>query len=170
METQVMKYLTMVGDDEFTVEINREGEVTVDGKAYAVDIQSVGSEASYSVIVDGKSYDIFIDERDEDFLVVMWGGLFEVNVQDERTRRLAGLRRSPVAPVGEVLVKAPMPGVVVEVPVGVGQPVETGDIVVLLESMKMQNEFRSPRPGIVRSIRVKAGDRVNQSQVMVTIS
>lgn len=165
-----MKYIASVGDQEFTMDVNREDEVTVDGTTYAVDIQGVGNHGLYSIIIDGRSYDVFVDEQDEDFLVVMWGGLFEVKVQDERTRRLAGLRRGPVAPVGEVLIKAPMPGVVVEVPVSEGQPVETGDVVVVLESMKMQNEFKSPRPGVVHYIRVKIGDRVDQDQIMVTIS
>lgn len=165
-----MKYIATVNDHEFTIDVNREGEVTVDGANYAVDIQGVGDHSLYSIIIDGRSYDVFIDERDEDFLVVLWGGLFEVKVQDERTRRLAGLRRGPVAPVGEVLMKAPMPGVVVEVPVSEGQPVETGDIVVVLESMKMQNELKSPRPGVVHNVRVTVGDRVDQNQIMVTIS
>jgi len=165
-----MKYIARVGDQEFTIDINREGEVSVDGTTYAVDIQAAGNDNLYSLIVDGRSYDIFIDERDEDFMVVMWGGLFEVKVQDERTRRLAGLHRGPVAPVGEVLIKAPMPGVVVALPVKEGQPVETGDIVVVLESMKMQNEFKTPRAGVVRSLRVKAGDTVDQNQILVTIS
>jgi biotin carboxyl carrier protein len=165
-----MKYIASVSDQEFTINVNREGEVTVDGTTYTVDIQGVDNHSLYSIIIDGKSYDVFIDARDEDFLVVMWGGLFEVKVQDERTRRLAGLKRGPVAPVGEVLVKAPMPGVVVEVPVSEGQPVETGDIVVVLESMKMQNEFKAPRAGVVRNVRIKIGDRVDQNQIMVTIS
>jgi len=165
-----MKYIATIGDQEFTVDVNREGEVTVDGKVYAVDIQGVDNHSLYSIIIDGKSHDVFIDERDEDYLVVMWGGLFEVKVQDERTRRLAGLKRSPVAPVGEVLIKAPMPGVVTKVQVSKGQSVETGDIVVVLESMKMQNEFKAPRPGTVHNVRVKAGDRVDQDQIMVTIS
>ncbi|MEJ2555226.1 MAG: biotin/lipoyl-binding protein [Anaerolineae bacterium] len=165
-----MKYIATVGDQEFTIDVNREGEVTVNGTTYAVDMQGVGSECLYSLIVDGKSYDIFIDERDENFLVVMWGGLFEVQVQDERTRRLAGLRRGPVAPVGEVLVKAPMPGVVTEVPVRENQPVEAGDIVVVMESMKMMNEFKTPRAGVVHNVRVKVGDKVDQNQIMVTIS
>jgi biotin carboxyl carrier protein len=165
-----MKYIATIGEQEFTVDVNREGEVTVNGAIYGVDIQSAGSESLYSLIIDGKSYDIFIDERDEDFLVVMWGGLFEVKVQDERTRRLAGLRRSPVAPVGEVLIRAPMPGVVAEVPVRKGQLIETGDIVVVLESMKMQNEFKAPRAGVVRNVRVKVGDKVEHNQIMVTIS
>ncbi|GAB4540500.1 MAG: acetyl-CoA carboxylase biotin carboxyl carrier protein subunit [Anaerolineae bacterium] len=165
-----MKYIASVSDQEFTIDVNREGEVTVDGTTYTVDIQGVGNHSLYSIIIDGKSYEVFIDEQDEYFLVVTWDGLFEVKVQDERTRRLAGLKRGPVAPVGEVLIKAPMPGVVVEVPVSEGQPVETGDIVVVLESMKMQNEFRSPRSGVVHNIRVKTGDRVDQDQIMVTIS
>jgi acetyl/propionyl-CoA carboxylase alpha subunit len=165
-----MKYIATVGEQEFTVDVNREGEVTVDGVTFDVDIQSAGSECLYSLIVDGKSYDIFIEERDEDFLLVMWGGLFEAKVQDERTRRLAGLRRGPVAPVGEVLIRAPMPGVVVEVPVGEGQPVQTGDIVVVLESMKMQNEFKAPRAGVVHHVRVNVGDKVEHNQIMVTIT
>ena len=165
-----MKYIATIGDQEFTVDVNRKGEVIVDGTPYAVDIQGVDSHSLYSIIINGKSYDIFIDEVDEDYLVVLWGGLFEVKVQDERTRRLAGLRRGPVAPVGEVLIKAPMPGVVVELPVSEGQPVETGDIVVVLESMKMQNEFKSPRNGVVHNVRVRVGDRVDQNQIMVTIS
>ena len=165
-----MKYIATIGDQEFVVDVNRDDEVNVNGTPYAVDFQGVGSNSLYSIIIDDRSYDVFIDEREEDFLVVLWGGLFEVKVQDERTRRLAGLKRGPVAPVGEVLVKAPMPGVVVEVLVREGQPVDTGDILVVLESMKMQQEFKSPRSGVIHNVRVMAGDRVEQDQIMVTIS
>jgi biotin carboxyl carrier protein len=165
-----MKYIATVRDQEFTIDVNREDEVTIDGTTYAVDIQGMNGDSLYSLIIDGRSYDVFIDEQDEDFLIVMWNGLFEVQVQDERTRRLAGLRRGPVAPVGEVLIKAPMPGVVAEVLVSEGQQVETGDIVVMLESMKMQNELKSPRAGVVHNVRVRTGDKVDQNQIMVTIS
>ena len=68
-----------------------------------------------------RSYDIFIDEQDEHYLLVMQEGIYEVKVEDERTRRLAGLQRAPMAPAGEILIKAPMPGVVVDVPVAAGQ-------------------------------------------------
>ena len=165
-----MKYITTVGGQEFVIDVDREGEVTVDGTPHAVDIQGVGGVSMYSLIIDGKSYDVFVDEGDEDYVVVVWSGLFEVTVQDERTRRLAGLRRGPVAPVGEVLIKAPMPGVVAEVPVREGQAIETNQIVAVLESMKMQNEFKAPRAGVVHNVRVKVGDKVDQGQIMVTIS
>ncbi|MGC8877675.1 MAG: biotin/lipoyl-containing protein [Anaerolineae bacterium] len=165
-----MKYIATIEDKEYVIEINRAGEVTVNGVPHVVDMQSIGQSSLFSLLVDGRSYDVYIDEREERYLLVMQEGIFEVKVEDERTRRLAGLQRAPVAPVGEVLIKAPMPGVVVDVPVVVGQEVAAGERVVVLESMKMQNEFKSPRGGVVRSVRVKVGDRVEQNQILITIS
>ena len=99
----------------------------------------------------------------------MGGQIYEVVVEDERTRRLAGLKGN-VALTGEAILKAPMPGVVVEVPVTTGQEVAQGDIVIVLESMKMQNEFKAPRAGTVHMIYVAAGDKVEQNDTMITIS
>jgi biotin carboxyl carrier protein len=165
-----MKYIATVENQEFVIEVNCEGEVSVNGVVHTADMQTIGSSRLYSLIVDGRSYDIFIDEQDERYLLVMQEGIFEVKVEDERTRRLAGLQRAPVAQAGEILIKAPMPGVVVDVPVEVGQKVEAGERVVVLESMKMQNEFKTPRGGTVRTVRVKAGDRVDQNQILLTIA
>ncbi len=165
-----MKYIATLEDKEYVIEINRAGEVTVNGVPHVADMQSIGQSHLFSLLVDGRSYDVYIDEQEERYLLVMQEGLFEVKVEDERTRRLAGLQRMPVAPVGEILIKAPMPGVVVDVPVVVGQEVAAGERVITLESMKMQNEFKSPRSGTVRSVRVRVGDRVEQNQILVTIS
>jgi len=164
-----MKYIATIEDKEYVIEINRAGEVTVNGVPHTADMQSIGSSRLFSLLVDGRSYDVYIDEREECYLLVMQEGIFEVKVEDERTRRLAGLQRMPVAPAGEILIKAPMPGVVVDVPVVVGQEVAAGERVIVLESMKMQNEFKAPRDGVVRSVRVKVGDRVDQNQIMITI-
>jgi biotin carboxyl carrier protein len=165
-----MKYLATIEGQEFVIDVNREREVSVAGVAHTADMQIIGDSRLYSLILDGKSYDIFIDEQDEHYLLVMQEGIFEVKVEDERTRRLAGLQRAPVAPAGEIAIKAPMPGVVVDLPVVAGQSVETGERVAVLESMKMQNEFKSPRAGVVRTVRVKAGERVDQHQILLTIA
>jgi biotin carboxyl carrier protein len=82
---------------------------------------------------------------------------------------LAGLKSSAEEMTGEATVKAPMPGVVVEVLIKEGQPVEKGDIVVILESMKMQNEFKAPRSGTIHVLRVAPGDKVERNTVMLTI-
>ena len=62
-----------------------------------------------------------------------------------------------------------MPGLVVAVSVNEGQQIEKGQVLVILESMKMQNELKSPRAGKVEHIKVKAGESVEQKQLLVSI-
>ena len=104
------------------------------------------------------------------YLTEVSGEIFEALVEDERTRRLAGLKGGLGAVTGEAIIKAPMPGVLIDVLITPGQEVEQGDIVVILESMKMQNEFKSPRAGRVHTVRVASGDKVEQGAVMLTIT
>ena len=70
---------------------------------------------------------------------------------------------------GEYHLKAPMPGMVVSIPVEEGQEIEQGQVLVLLESMKMQNELKSPRDGSVGRIRVKPGESVEQRQTLLSV-
>ena len=71
---------------------------------------------------------------------------------------------------GELSIRSPMPGLIVRVPVQPGQAVAKGDTIVVLESMKMENELKAPRDGTVHMIHVTAGDNVEQNKVLVTIS
>lgn len=165
-----MKYITTIGEEEFTIIVNDDGEVELNGKKYELNFQGLSDTSLYSLILDGKSYDINIDESDDLYHVMLAGTIYEVKVEDERTRRLAGLKGSFAGVVGEVLIKAPMPGVVVSVLAKLEQAVQKGDVVIILESMKMQNEFKAPKDGVVSSIRVKAGDKIDQNAIMLTIS
>jgi biotin carboxyl carrier protein len=63
-----------------------------------------------------------------------------------------------------------MPGLIVAIPVEEGQEIQSGDDLIILESMKMQNELKAPRDGTVNRIRVSAGDNVDQNQVLMTLS
>ncbi|WP_376792229.1 acetyl-CoA carboxylase biotin carboxyl carrier protein subunit, partial [Thermoflexus sp.] len=102
--------------------------------------------------------------------VFVRGYLFAVRVEDERERRIREASGERHGSVGEVVVKAPMPGLIVAVPVQEGQPVRKGEKLVLLESMKMQNEIRAPRDGTVKAIRVRPGQSVEQNQILVVLS
>ena len=164
-----MKYITIVGDKQFTIDINHNGQVTVDGQVVDVDMRQMEDTTMYSIIIGGRSHDVRMNEGEGVYLVQLSGQIFEVVVEDERTRRLAGLKSGPGAITGEAVIKAPMPGVVMDVLVRPGQSVQQGDIVVILESMKMQNEFKAPRSGQVHTVRVAPGDKVEQNAVMVTI-
>jgi acetyl/propionyl-CoA carboxylase alpha subunit len=165
-----MKYVTTVGGKQFVIDINHAGEVTVDGEVINVDMQQTLDTTMYSMVIDGKSHDVRMNQGDGVYVVQLRGQIFEPVVEDERTRRLAGLKGGRAADSGEALIKAPMPGVVVDVLVSPGQEVAEDDIVVIMESMKMQNEFKAPRAGRVHAVRVAAGDKIEQNAVMVTIT
>ncbi len=165
-----MKYITTIGDQQFTIDINRDDQVTVDDQVIDVNMQQMRDTTMYSVIINGQSYDVRMNERDGVYAAQLRGQVFEVIVEDEHTRRLAGLKSGFGVVVGEAVIKAPMPGVVVDILVSPGQTVAKGDIVVILESMKMQNEFKSPKAGKVHTLRVAVGDKVEQNAVLLTIA
>ncbi len=164
-----MKYVTTVSDEQFTIEINQSGEICVNGEVFNVDVKKMAETTMYSMIINNESHDIRLNEGDGFYEVHVSGEIFRVVVEDERTRLLAAVKGGPDDTTGEVHIKAPMPGVVVEVPVTPGQRVIKGEIIVVLESMKMQNEFKAPRDGQIHAIRVKPGDTVDQNTVMVSL-
>lgn len=164
-----MKYITTVENKEYVVEIVDEYHVTVDGKTYAVDFESVAGQPVFSLIADGKSHEAYVAAGEDHWQVLLRGHLFPVTVEDEREKRLRSAAGGGVAETGEFNLKAPMPGLVVAVPVSEGQDVKKGQVLLILESMKMQNELKSPRDGKVHRIKVKAGESVEQKQTLLSL-
>lgn len=165
-----MRYITTVEGKQFLVEIIDEKHVNVDGKVYEVDFESVSGQPVYSLIVDGKSHEGYAARGDEDWQVLLYGRLYPVTVEDERERRLRSAAGGGVAETGEFHLRAPMPGLVVAIPVEEGQAVKRGQLLLILESMKMQNELKSPRDGTVERVRVKAGETVEQKQTLLSVT
>ena len=164
-----MRYATTLDGQTYLIEINDDRHVVVDGVEYAVDFTGVAGQAFYSMLLNNQSYEAFVEEGEDAWLVLMRGTLYEVRVADEREERLRKASSGVAVAGGELQVRAPMPGLVVAVPVAEGQSIAKGDILVVLESMKMQNELKSPREGAVGRVRVKAGEGVDQNQVLVTL-
>ncbi|MBI5712499.1 MAG: acetyl-CoA carboxylase biotin carboxyl carrier protein subunit [Chloroflexi bacterium] len=102
--------------------------------------------------------------------MLLRGDLYDVKVEDERAVRLAKSAGGAVAQSGDFHLKSPMPGLIVAIVVNEGQTVKKGDILVILESMKMQNELKSPREGTVSRLKAKGGDTVEQNQILLTVS
>ena len=78
----------------------------------------------------------------------------------------------PVAPVSAVEgfnISAPMPGKIIKVAVAVGQTVNQGDVVIILEAMKMQNEIKTPVAGVVKAINIEPGQTVKPGETMVVV-
>jgi biotin carboxyl carrier protein len=164
-----MKYITTIEGKQFTVEVIDENHVSVDGKLYEVDFEAVSGQPVYSLILDGKSHESYIARGDDNWEVLLRGRFYPVTVEDEREKRLRAATGGGVAETGEFILKAPMPGLVVAVPVSEGQEVKRGHVILILESMKMQNELKAPRDGIVQRIKVKAGESVEQKQTLLSM-
>jgi biotin carboxyl carrier protein len=164
-----MKYIATVDGQEFTIEIFDEHHVTVNDKPYKIDFVPVGNQPVFSLLVNGESFDAHVYQDDQLWHIMFQGAVYSALVEDEREKRLRAALGGGVAEHQEYHLRAPMPGLVISVPVQEAQPVNKGDVLLVLESMKMQNELRSPRAGMVARLRVKPGDRVEQKETMMSV-
>ena len=164
-----MRYIATIGDREFVIDLEDEHHIVIDGQRLEVDMERIGPSSLYSLLVNHVSHEVAVEEGGHLFRVMLNGELFEVRVEDERTRRLsrAGHRLPPA--VGEVQVTAPIPGLITRVLVEPGQRVSAGQAVALLEAMKMENELRAPKEGTVARVAVEPGQRVEQGEILLTI-
>lgn len=184
-----MPYIATVNNQSYHVDTGENGQkytITLEGDAHAIDWRQIAPLAAdakgaggvggrYSLIIAGTSYEIFArritrpGQKDSQTYEIQFAGQrFEVTVEDERTRLLAGLTRSG-AGSGEAMVSAPMPGLVVGVPLEVGASVTQGQTVVVLEAMKMENDLASPIAGTLKEVRVSKGQTVDQGEVLAVV-
>ena len=164
-----MKYITNVQGKEFVIEIDEESRIRVNDEAYDIDFQQLTDDGVISLLIENRSLEAVVEERDELWQVLMKGQLYSVKVQDERAYRLAMARGAGGAGSGDETIKSPMPGLIVDVPVAEGDVVTKGDKVVILESMKMENELKASGDGVIGRILVGKGDSVEKGQDLVVI-
>jgi biotin carboxyl carrier protein len=179
---QAMRYIASLGNRRFTISIDEDGaqrHLTLNGAAHAVDWLRIGSEPAtsagrYSLLINNHSYEVVVrqlepdDEGGQRYELFIAGQPYEVRLEDERERALASLAGG-AHESGDATIKAPMPGLVVSLPVSRGERVQRGQTVAVLEAMKMENDLSAPRAGIIKEIKVAQGQAVNQGQALVTI-
>jgi biotin carboxyl carrier protein len=164
-----MKYISTISDHEFTIEILEDDLILVDGVAYNVDFESISGQPVFSLLINGDSHEAYIYPDEDLWEVHLQGIQYRVVVEDEREKRLRSSFGSGPAPSGEFYLKAPMPGLVISIPVKEHQKIAQGDVLVILESMKMQNELKSPKDGVVSRVRVEEGDNVERKQTLLSV-
>jgi len=162
-----MKYTTIVNNTQFEVEILKDGTVMVNGEPHEVDFLSL-QESLYSLIQNNQSVEIAIEEERGNYELLLGGRLFEAQVLDQRALLMAQRKGGLMAGSGEV--HSPMPGLIVDVLVSTGDEVTQGQTVVILESMKMQNELKAPRDGVVGTVSCKAGQTVEKGSLLINIT
>lgn len=162
-----MKYRVRIGESEHEVEVTSRGagrfQVTAAGRTYDIILQKSG-ETEYSLQLEGETVNFYAQGPPTALELLLGGELFPVEVSSGGSASAAGVTSGPLS------VKAVMPGLVREVYVHPEDPVERGGRLLVLEAMKMNNEVRAPRAGVVQTVSVRAGQRVDKGDVMLVIA
>ena len=167
-----MKLHANIADYQTDIQIKDDGEralAGIDGRRYELDVRE-SAPGSYLLIDNGRVFDCRVEGRPESgkqIDVVVGTAQYSVTLTDpKRLRSAAGL----VGHGDDVArIVAPMPGKVVRVLVTIGDQVEAGAGIVVVEAMKMQNEMKTPKAGRVTTLRAELGATVNAGDVLAVV-
>ncbi|HSD28142.1 MAG TPA: biotin/lipoyl-containing protein [Vicinamibacteria bacterium] len=144
----------------------RDGGYAVDLDGRQLHVEAVFEGPFLSLCIDGQRHELGMVRRGDAFAVTSPTGVLEVQLCEAARYSDLGARRSPAGPAR---VSAPMPGKVVRVLVGAGQAVEAGDGLVVVEAMKMENELRAPRAGVVLDLPAREGQPVESGALLAVV-
>lgn len=135
--------------------------------AHQIDVATVADGEAYSLLIDGRSIDVGVEERGERVDVLVSGRRYPAEVLGEREWLARSIERS--SGEGDRRVRAVMSGIVREVLVAQGDAVVAGQVVLILEAMKMENEVKAEAAGTVQALHVAAGQTVEQGVVLMEL-
>jgi acetyl/propionyl-CoA carboxylase alpha subunit len=146
--------------------------VTLNGQPFTWDIADLGA-GRFHVLHEGHSYNAEVVEADytaKTIVLKLNGQRVELQAKDRFDLLLErlGMSNTTAAKVNEL--KAPMPGLIVDIRVQPGQAVQKGDPLLVLEAMKMENILKAPADGTIASLKVNLRDNVQKGQVLVQFS
>ena len=160
-------------------------DATVDGKTVRVDVRGEGGgyrvafedrqfEVDFydsgrdfvSLLIDGRSYEVGLEKRANGYGVFFSDDTLDVELTDALASRAAAHKKDASGPAR---IAAPMPGKLVRLLVEVGQQVDSGQGLVVIEAMKMENELRAPRAGKVKEMPVQEGQAVDAGALLIVI-
>lgn len=168
-----MKYTATSGGHEYLIEVlGAESDVfrlSLDGVSWEVDCVRI-SDRTYSLLLDGTAYEVDFIKGVSPYAVRVKGEIHDVEVLTEREKRMKVFTKKADAGVeGRQAIVSPMPSKVVRLLVAVGDQVNVGDGVIVVEAMKMENELRTSGAGTVQEIRAKEGEAVTGGQILLII-
>ncbi len=156
--------------DTFKTKINNSKTLDI-SRDEVSDLDIVSNEANkFHILKDHKSYDAEIITKDlesKTYNVKVNNNTYTVSIEDDLDQLInkMGFELSASSHVNSI--KAPMPGLILEIEVSVGQEIKENDTLLILEAMKMENVIVSPRDGVIKAISVEKGDAVEKNQLLI---
>ena len=166
-----MRLAVTLDDQTHMVEVTEAAgrfRVTIGEEVREVDAR-LPAQGICSLLIGGVSYVADVKEENGWFLVDVDGESYRIQVEEE-TRHTIRTRGRIVSGPGGLVLTAPMPGKIVRIEVAVGQAVKPGDGLLVIEAMKMENEFRATTAGTVQEVRVQVGQAVNAGDVLIVVA
>lgn len=169
-----MSYTIKVNSNkEFKTELDKQSENGISGilnnEAFTADIIKI-REGVYHLIKDKKSYNLEVVKHtpeEKKLSVKINNTVYNLDVKDKYDDLLQSLGLDALASKKVNDIKAPMPGMVLNVLVTEGQEVKKGDALIVLEAMKMENILKSPSDGVVKKIAINKGVAVEKNQLLI---
>jgi pyruvate carboxylase subunit B len=163
-----VKYIVDVNGERLEVDLDAEG-VQVDGERVTAHLADVEGTPIQVVTIGNESHRVAVRRGDGRGRYAIWmdGYRYEVEALDERMRIIRDLTTAAAASGGPRPLVAPMPGLIVRVTVSVGDAVEAGQGIVVMEAMKMENELRAASAGTVKTIHIQPGMAVEKGAPLV---
>ena len=163
-----MRYQVTVGGQTFEIEVTEDGHVWVDRQPLNVDFQSIDGLPQHSLLVDNRSYEAHIEsDTDGETQVVVRGRPYQAHLSREQEQISAQSAQSQQDGPAEVI--APLPGLLLELRAEQGQLVREGDVIAVLDTMKMHLELRAPMTGVILEVCRKPMAEILQGDVLAII-
>lgn len=157
---------------KFRINVNETYQFSIDEQQVS-DMNCISDETNmYHIINDDKAYKAKImhsDFQNKSYTICINGNSYSVAIKDELDELIKELGLSIKGKQVDSNIKAPMPGLILEIRVKSGQEVKEGDPLLVLEAMKMENIILAPNDGIIKSVAVKKGDAVDKKQLLIEI-
>jgi acetyl/propionyl-CoA carboxylase alpha subunit len=166
-----VKYIVQLNDERKTVSLDADEIRYEDESGVRGELSEIEGSPVRMVKIGTHVYRVVAQKREGRGRYTLWvdGYRFEAEALDERTRAIRDTTAAAAAPTGPAPVRAPMPGLIVRINVQVGDTVEAGQGVVVMEAMKMENELRATAAGRVKSIEVAPGAAVERGSLLVAL-
>ena len=158
----------IINDQTFDIS-DEKGDILVNNQPFTWDFQDI-SDNHFHIIKDNKSYNAELVEAnyvEKIFKLKVNGTIHTVNLKNRTDLLLEKMGMSSAASAKLNNLKAPMPGLIFEMKVKVGDEVKKGDVLLILVAMKMENAIKAVGDGIVKSIKTNTGDSVEKGQLIM---
>jgi biotin carboxyl carrier protein len=157
-------------DDSMLVKVDNNKEIKISKKAFnELDAQET-TEGTYHVLHENRPFTASIIKADfyqKKYTVEVNANRYEIQILDSLDVRIAEMGLASASTKSVSTIEAPMPGLILDIQVEIGQTVQEDDSLLILEAMKMENVISSPREGVIKSIHVNKGDAVEKKNILI---